>query len=51
MTEDNQMAFYHLLDFYNDGNEPLENWMTEDLTQLANIIDAELRSREPNFGC
>ena len=46
--EDRQMEFYALLDSYNQGIEPLENWTTEDLVKLATLIDTEIQNREFN---
>ncbi len=46
--EDRQMEFYALLDSYNQGIEPLENWTTEDLVKLAVLIDTEIQNREYN---
>lgn len=40
-----QDTFDSLLDSYNAGNEPLENWRTEDLIKLLDAIDRELQNR------
>jgi hypothetical protein len=39
--------FYDLLDKYNNGVEPLSNWITVDLIALLDAIDAELQNRAP----
>lgn len=40
-----QQAFDKLLDFYNSGTEPLDNWNTSDLVKLMTAVDAELQER------
>ena len=40
-----QFTFDSLLQQYNSGHEPLENWTTEDLVKLLDSIDRELQSR------
>jgi hypothetical protein len=40
-----QDRFYALLDAYSDGTEPLENWDTQDLSDLQDIVNAELQDR------
>lgn len=40
-----QDRFYVLLDKYNMGDEPLENWDTRDLSELESIVNAELQDR------
>lgn len=42
-----QYTFDNLLDAYNQGNEPLENWQTDDLIKLLDAIDRELQNRCP----
>jgi hypothetical protein len=42
-----QNEFDDLLDKYNQGHEPLENWITTDLVKLIDAIDAELQNRAP----
>jgi hypothetical protein len=42
-----QERFYEIMDAYNGGDEPLENWDTSDLVSLANCIDCELQRRSP----
>lgn len=42
-----QNEFYDLLDKYNKGLEPLENWITADLVKLIDAADAELQNRAP----
>ena len=46
MTEQDQSSFYDLLDKYNEGVEPIENWLTEDLVRVVELIDAELQRRD-----
>lgn len=43
---DNQDSFYDILDRYNTGIDPLENWLTEDLVHVVELIDAELQRRD-----
>lgn len=38
-------AFYAIMDDYNSGVEPLENWATGDIVRLINVLDAELQRR------
>lgn len=51
MTEANgelpehQHVFDRVLEQYNEGIEPLENWDTADLVALGHAIDAELQAR------
>lgn len=40
-----QDRFYALLDAYQNGVEPLENWDTQDLSELQDIVNAELQDR------
>lgn len=42
-----QNEFYDLLDKYNKGLEPLENWITSDLVKLIDAADTELQNRAP----
>lgn len=42
-----QNEFYDLLDKYNKGLEPLENWTTADIVKLIDAADAELQNRAP----
>lgn len=42
-----QLTFYDLIDKYNTGTEPLENWITADLVALIDAVDAELQNRTP----
>jgi hypothetical protein len=42
-----QVTFYDLIDKYNQGIEPLENWTTVDLVALIDAVDAELQRRAP----
>lgn len=44
-----QLIFDELLDKYNDGMEPLENWTTHDLVRLSSVVDAELQVRTPPY--
>jgi hypothetical protein len=44
---DEQTVFFDLLDKYNNGVEPLNNWITEDLIKLLDAIDMELQNRAP----
>lgn len=45
MSDLNQDRLYALLDAYNGGTEPLQNWDTQDLVTLQLIVDAELQRR------
>jgi len=36
-----------IFDKYNAGIEPLDNWATEDLVELVELLDQELQSRAP----
>ena len=45
MTDLNE-TFYELLERYNTGIEPLENWTTENLLDLQVVIRAELEARD-----
>lgn len=45
-----QNDFYDLLDKYNKGLEPLENWITADLVKLIDAADTELQNRAPPDG-
>lgn len=40
-----QDRFYRLLDSYSQGDEPLENWDTRDLSELESIVNAEIQDR------
>lgn len=40
-----QDKFYLLLESYSSGFEPLENWDTQDLSELQDIVNAELQDR------
>jgi hypothetical protein len=40
-----QDRFYALLERYNSGFEPLESWETKDLSELEQIVNAELQDR------
>lgn len=42
-----QDAFFDLLDKYNKGLEPLENWTSADLVTLIDAADTELQNRAP----
>lgn len=42
-----QNEFYDLLDKYNKGLEPLENWTSADLVTLIDAADTELQNRAP----
>lgn len=46
MTSKDQQEVYDLVDKYNGGIEPIENWTTRDLCKLVELIDAELQRRE-----
>lgn len=41
---------YELLDLYNGGIEPLENWATADIVKLGYALDAELQLRHDEAG-
>lgn len=42
-----QAAFDALMDKYNSGIEPLENWTTADIVALIDAADTELQNRAP----
>ncbi len=42
-----QDTFDALLERYNSGIEPLENWTTADLVKLIDAADSELQNRAP----
>lgn len=42
---EHQHVFDRVLEHYNEGIEPLENWDTADLVALGHAIDAELQAR------
>lgn len=44
---DPQEVFYSLMDKYNSGVEPLQNWTTVDIVALIDAADAELQNRAP----
>lgn len=44
---DPQEVFYSLMDKYNSGVEPLQNWTTVDIVALIDASDAELQNRAP----
>ena len=41
----NQESFDSILDRYNSGVEPLENWLTADIVNAIRLLDAELQAR------
>lgn len=45
----NQLTFYDLIDKYNQGVEPLDNWTTADLVRMVEAIDEELQQRAPPY--
>jgi hypothetical protein len=47
MNKSNQKIFDDIIDLYNQGLEPLENWATADLVRLQLAVDVELQSRAP----
>ena len=42
-----QQTFDELMDKYNSGIEPLENWTTTDIVKLIDAADTELQNRAP----
>lgn len=42
-----QQTFDELMDKYNSGIEPLENWTTVDIVKLIDAADTELQNRAP----
>lgn len=47
---DSQEKFDLILEKYNSGIEPLQNWTTEDLIALQAAVDGELMDRAPPDG-
>ena len=41
----NQESFDSIIDRYNAGVEPLENWTTADIVSAIRLLDAELQAR------
>jgi len=41
----NQESFDSIIDRYNAGVEPLENWLTADIVNAIRLLDAELQQR------
>lgn len=42
-----QQTFDELMEKYNSGIEPLENWTTADIVKLIDAADTELQNRAP----
>jgi hypothetical protein len=42
-----QITFDELMEKYNSGIEPLENWTTADIVKLIDAADTELQNRAP----
>ncbi len=40
-----QERIYQILDEYNSGVEPIENWGTNDIVEMIRLLDAELQRR------
>lgn len=40
--------FGELVERYNRFIEPLENWATQDIVELIEVLDCELQQREPS---
>lgn len=39
--------FWELVERYNRFIEPLENWATQDIVELIEVLDCELQQRTP----